>query len=433
MPFSRSRVFYGWWIVAISALGLFFSAPTIAVYSYSVFLKAVSEDFHVGRGAVAMAFTFHNLCAAACIPIIGYMIDRFGAKRIIVPATVLVGLTALSAKLIGADLWQYYIFYIALGILEAASGPLPFSAIISRWFDRKRGLALGMMSFGSGLAAIAYPPIAQLLITHFGWRSAYSIFGASILLAPILFLTVFLKEDPGRKGLFPDGVAPVMPSSASGSQAAGLDWREIWPSRTFWLLIAAIFLAGCSVHGCVLHLAAMLSDRGFSPQAAANAVSIIGVAMLFGRTGSGYFLDRFFGPRVCAVLFGQSAVGIAVLATGASGLLAIVAAFMVGLSFGAEVEVIAFLVSRYFGLRCFGLAYGFGFSSFVLAGALGVYMMGAGFDRTHAYTEPLFLALLAMILATILFTRLGPYRFVAGSVTAPSVTAATPRPEEVAL
>lgn len=433
MPFLRRGVFYGWWMVAVAALGLFFSAPAIAVYSYSVFLKAVAQDFHAGRGAVAVAFTLHNLCTALCIPVVGYMIDRFGAKRIVVPATALAGLAALFAKLIGPALWQYYVFYIALGILGPASGPVPYSAIISKWFDRRRGLALGLMSFGSGLAAIVYPPVAQRLIAQFGWRSAYSILGVGILVVPILFLTVFLKEDPGSKGLFPDGVVPVDRSSVPGSGIAGLDWHQIWRSKTFWLLIAAFFLAGASVHACVLHLAALLSDRGFSPQAAANAVSIIGAAMLIGRTGSGYFLDRFFAPRVCAVLFGQSAVGIAILAMGSSGVPAILAAFMVGLAFGAEVEVIAFLVSRYFGLRSFGLVYGFGFSSFVLAGALGAYMMGAGFDRTHSYTAPLFVVLVAMMLATLLFTRLGTYRFAPASFAISRATAVTALAEEEAL
>jgi MFS family permease len=158
--------------------GALFHEPTIAVYSYSVFLKAVSQDFHVGRGAVALAFTFHNLCTASLTPIIGYMIERFGAKRIVVPATALVGLTAIFAKLIGAALWQYYVFYVALGVLGPAAGPVPYSAVISRWFDRKRGLALGLMSFGSGLAAIGYPPVAQLLIAQSGWRSAYAIWVA---------------------------------------------------------------------------------------------------------------------------------------------------------------------------------------------------------------------------------------------------------------
>jgi hypothetical protein len=147
--------------------------------------------------------------------------------------------------------------------------------------------------------------------------------------------------------------------------------------------------------------------------------------MLLGRTGSGYFLDRYFAPRVCAVLFGQSAIGIAVLSAGASGPLAIVAAFMVGVAFGSEVEVIAFLASRYFGLCSFGVAFGFGFSSFVFAGALGAYIMGAGFDRTHSYTAPLLLMFFAMLLATILLTRLGPYRFAAPSSVALRVPAIT--------
>jgi len=97
LPSSHTRVFYGWWVVAIAALGLFFSEPTIGVYSFSVFLKAVSKDFHVGRGAIALAFTFHNICTALVTPIVGYMIDRFGAKRVVVPATALVGITAICA------------------------------------------------------------------------------------------------------------------------------------------------------------------------------------------------------------------------------------------------------------------------------------------------------------------------------------------------
>ena len=418
---SHSHIFYGWWVVAVAALGLFFSEPTIGVYSFGVFLKAVSQDFHVGRGAVALAFTLHNICTASVTPLVGYLIDRFGAKRVVVPATVLVGVTAICAKLIGAPLWQYYLFYLVLGVLGPASGPVPYSAVISKWFDRHRGLALGCMSLGSSLAAMAYPPVAQNLIEHVGWRSAYAILGAGILLAPVLILLVFLKGDPRREGFLPDGAVLVDSHAAFSFPAEGLVWHQVWPSRTFWLLITAVFLAGCSAHACVLHLAALLSDRGTSPKAAAISVSIIGLAMLFGRTGSGYFLDRFFAPRVCGLLFGQSTIGIAILATGASGSLAIAAAFMVGLAFGSEVEVIAFLVSRYFGLRSFGTIYGFGFSSFVLAGALGTYLMGAGFDRTHSYTAPLLFFFFAMLLASFLFTRLGPYRYAARSSSVSSV------------
>jgi len=414
MNSTRTHLFYGWWIVAVTAVCLLFSEPTVAVYSFSVFLKAVSQDFHAGRGAVSLAFTIHNLCLATISPFVGRLIDRFGIRRVVLPSALLVGLVIISAKWIGSSLSQYYLFYLAMGCIGPGTGVVPYSAVISRWFDRHRGLALGLMSFGSGIAAMLYPPIAQRLIGLYGWRSAYATFGTAILVIPFLVLWFFLKEDPSQMGLFSDGIVPSDPQATTDRKLPGLVWSQIWSAGTFWLLVCTFFLAGASAHACVLHLAAMLSDRGASAQAAANAVSIIGVAMLVGRTGCGYFLDRFFAPRVCAALFGQAALGIALLASGVSGSLGILAGFMVGLAFGAEVEVIAFLVSRYFGLRSFGLAYGVGFSSFVLAGAAGTYIMGAGFDRAHSYTAPLIFFFFLMLFAAFLFTRLGPYRFAAG-------------------
>ncbi|GAC1636535.1 MAG: MFS transporter [Candidatus Acidiferrum sp.] len=415
MNSTRPRIFYGWWIVLVTAFCLFFSEPTVAVYSFSVFLKAVSQEFHAGRGAVSFAFTIHNLCMATLSPFVGRLIDRFGVRRVVLPGAILVGLVIVSAKWIGSSLSHYYLFYLALGSLSPATGVVPYSTVISRWFDRHRGLALGLMSFGSGIAAMVYPPMAQRLIALFGWRSAYAILGLAILIIPFFVLFLFLKEDPRREGLFPDGIAPADQRASSTRRIEGLAWSEIWITGTFWLLVAAFFLAGASAHACVLHLAAMLSDRGDTPQAAANATAVIGFAMLFGRTGSGYFLDRFFAPRVCMILFGQSALGIALLAAGAAGPLGILAGFMVGLAFGAEVEVIAFLVSRYFGLRSFGAAYGAGFASFALAGAFGAYTMGVGFDRTHSYSAPLVFFFCAMLVSAILFKRLGPYRFAVSS------------------
>ena len=427
---AHSRIFYGWWIVAVTAVCLLFSEPTVAVYSFSVFLKAVSQDFHASRGAVSLAFTIHNLCMATISPFVGRLIDRFGIRRVVLPSALLVGLVIISAKWIGSSLSQYYLFYLALGCIGPGTGVVPYSAVISRWFDLHRGLALGLMSFGSGIAAMLYPPIAQRLIGLYGWRSGYAIFGSAILVIPFLVLWLFLKEDPREIGLFSDGIVSSHTRAATDRKLSGLVWSQIWTTGTFWLLVCAFFLAGASVHACVLHLAAMLSDRGASAQAAANATSIIGAAVIVGRTGSGYFLDRFFAPRVCAVLFGQSALGVALLASGASGLLGILAGFMVGLAFGAEVEIIAFLVSRYFGLRSFGLVYGVGFSSFVLAGAAGTYVMGAGFDRTHSYTAPLLFFFFFMLIAAFLFSRLGPYRFAAGAF--PESPALSPLLPEVA-
>jgi MFS family permease len=176
-------------------------------------------------------------------------------------------------------------------------------------------------------------------------------------------------------------------------------------------MVLAFFLVGASVHACVLHTAAILTDLGSTAQAAALGSSLVGVALLVGRVGSGYFLDRFFGPRVAIFFFGGVAIGIALLWIGGSREVALVGAFLVGLGMGAEVDIIAYLTSRYFGLRAFGEIYGYAFGAFALAGGVGTFLMGAGFDLTGSYRTPLAGFFAATLVAIVLITRLGPYRY----------------------
>jgi MFS family permease len=176
-------------------------------------------------------------------------------------------------------------------------------------------------------------------------------------------------------------------------------------------MVGAVFLVGASVHGCVLHLAPMLSDQGVSPQRVALAITVLGSALMIGRVLSGYLLDRFFAPRVAMCIFGAAACGIVLLRAAAGTQLVFPAAFLIGLGMGAEVDIIAYLTSRYFGLRAFGEIYGYAFASYTLAGALGPWFMGLGFDRFGSYSFILVGLFLATLIAVVLLTRLGPYRF----------------------
>jgi MFS family permease len=126
---------------------------------------------------------------------------------------------------------------------------------------------------------------------------------------------------------------------------------------------------------------------------------------------TGYLLDRFFAPRLAAVFFGGVAVGIGLLWMSDTTATVLIGAFLVGLGVGAEVDIIAYLISRYFGLRSFGQIYSFAFGAFLLAGALGPLLMGAGFDWTGSYRAPLAVFFIASLVATSLMTRLGPYRY----------------------
>lgn len=406
---GHRRIFYGWWVVLTSAVGLFWGVP-IGVYSFSVFLRPVMQEFHVGRAAVSLAFTVQLFVAALCTPFMGLLLDRYGARKVILSFSALFGAVLLSNKGFSGSLLQFYFFYAGLGLFVHGMGPVPYGYVISHWFDRRRGLALGLMMLGIGGGAIIMPSLAQQLIGRFGWHRAYAILGAAVWFIALPTVAALLKERPQDIGLLPDGAQTLEPATKIKVAPQGMLAADAWRTGTFWLLASSFFLVSAAVQGCVVHLAAMLSDRGISAQTAALGSSLIGAAVLIGRVGIGYLLDRVFAPRLAALCFAASAVGMGMLWLGDTRM-AFVGAFLVGFGLGAEVDLIPYLTGRYFGLAAFGKIYSSAFAAFALAGALGPLIMGAGFDKTGSYREPLILFFAATLVAAVLMVRLGPYRY----------------------
>jgi MFS family permease len=408
---ERPRFFYGWWIVVVSAIGLGLGYAPIIVYSFGVFIKPLTQELHSNRAGISLAFTLANLLQSVSSPLAGRLADRFGARRVILLSTVILAVLLVSSHLVLAKLWDFYVFYGLLGFVGSGPAPIPYVKVISRWFDRRRGLALGLTMFGIGSGAILMPALAQRLIARLGWRSTYMVIGLLVLVVSVPVVAFFLKESPEEMGLLPDGAIAARQAAERQNTREGMAWSDARRSKAFWLMVGAIFLVGASVHGCVVHLVPLLSDQGVSSNRVALATSLLGSALLIGRVGSGYLLDRFFAPRVALCLFGAAACGIAVLRMGAASGLVLLAVFLIGLGMGSEVDIIAYLVSRYFGLRAFGEVYGYAFAFYVLAGALGPWLMGLGFDRSGSYGSVLVGFFLATLLAVVLMTRLGPYRF----------------------
>jgi MFS family permease len=410
-------------MVFVSAIGLFLGAPLL-VFSFSVFFKSLVVDFHASRAEVSFAFSLLNFVGALWLPVTGMLIDRFGAKRVILPSTILYGLVLIVALWVGSSLWQLYLLFALLGItFTSGAAPVPYGVVISHWFNRSRGLALALAMMGIGIGSIAVPIFAQRLIAMFGWRSAFAIFGALVLLIPLPVLKIFLLNDPGQRGLRPDGDEKAQDTMLPVLQKQGVSWRAIWHDPPYWMMICIFSLAGASVHGAVLHMAAIFTDRGVSVERAALATSLVGAAVMAGRLASGYLLDRIFAPRVAMLFYGAGALGIGILCLGNAGVPALIGAFLVGAGMGAEVEVMGYMISRYFGLLAFGSSFGHAFAAFMISGSVGVLLMGAGYDRFHSYTAPLGVLCGAMLLSVMLLTRFGPYRY--------GVEAETSRPAEV--
>jgi MFS family permease len=412
---TQHKILYGWWIALTGALALFLSTVTIVIFPFGIFARAIAQEFHVGRAKISLAFTIHGLTAALCFPLAGRLVDKYGPRRVLIPSMAVLGLILVSGRFLSGSLWQLYVFYFALGAVAGSAGAMSYTVVISHWFDRRRGLALSIMMAGMAIEAIVIPPVAQRLVQALGWRISYSVFGIAILLIPLPLVIALLKETPESMSLLPDGATGDHASEPSAGHEIGLTLGEAVHTSAFWVMACVFFLVTASVHACFVHLPAILPDRGATAQVAALASSLFGVGMFIGRLGCGYLLDVFFAPRVSAALFGAVAAGLAFLAVGHAIWPAFIGALLVGLGLGAETDIIAYLVSRYFGLRSYGAIFGWIWAVFGLSGGLGAFLMGVGFDKTGSYVVPLTGFVTASALATLLIMSLGPYRYCVGA------------------
>ncbi len=396
---KETRSFYGWVVVATSALGLLLGVFPIFVSSFTVFFPVFVREFHAVRGAVSLTFTICSTVTACMAPAAGRLCDRIGARPVILTSLLLFGSALIAAALIGSQLWELYLFALVLGVAAPGTNSIPYGLVVSRWFNHRRGLALGLMMIGIGLGAIVTPPLARMLIAWYGWRAAYARFGWAALLLAMPTVAIFLKE------------RPHLPSSQSReSDTEGWPWREVRVNRDFWLMIVAFALVSASVQACFIHLTQIMADHGATADVAALAASVGGAALLAGRVATGYFLDRYSGPGVARLIFASAALGIALLTLRASAAM-FAGAFLSGLGLGAEADIIAYLLGRYFGLRSFGTAFGFAFGSFVLAGGIGPLFMGMVSDHAGSYRIALIAFCMATAFAAALVGRLGAYRF----------------------
>ncbi|CAN5689518.1 MFS transporter [soil metagenome] len=403
------KIFYGWWNVLAVGVGLFLGYVPIIGFTFSVFFKPLSQEFNWSRAEISLAFSLSLLVLSFALPLTGRLVDRFGARKVILSSVLFFGLALISFYFLSASLWHLYAIYLALGLVGSGTSPVPYYNVITHWFDKKRGLALGLAMAGAGLSESVMPSLAQALIASVGWRAAYVLIGLIVIAVTIPVVGLFLKERPQSMGLLPDGKM-IANFAEEFSAVQGMSGREVWRSGTFWLMCVALFLVSMSLTGCLVHMVPLLTDRGIAARSAAFAVSLIGGASLLGRLGTGYLLDRLFAGNVAACLFCGAALGVLLLWGEIAGGLAFVAAFLVGLGMGAEGDIMAYMVSRYFGLRAYGEVYGYVLAIYTLGAVVGPLLMGINFDLMGSYRLVLVTFSLATLVGAILITQLGPYR-----------------------
>ncbi len=389
-----------WWVVLGAFLGLIVNQGAITFYAFAIFLKPVSDDLGVSRGTLSSAVGLLLAVFAVFVPVMGGVIDRFGVRTVLLPMIVLVALATASLSLLRASPFILYPLFALQGLFATCQVPIGYAKVITAWFDRDRGLALGIAVAGAGLGVALVPQFVAFLIASHGWRAAYVGLGAGILLVAFVPVALFIREPPSAK------TAP-----RSAPRAPGISVGEAVRQPQFWIIDIAFFLATVAINGTLAHVVALLTDRGVPAATATGALSVAGLAIIAGRIVSGYCVDRLFAPHVTVAVLGAPIAGIALLMSGAAGVAPFAGTVLCGLGIGAEIDLMAFLVGRYFGLRAFGAIYGLMFATFAIGSGLGSFLMGACFDLAGSYRPMLGAFVAVLVAACLLIARLGPYRY----------------------
>ena len=407
-----SGIFYGWWNVAASAVGMATGAAMFTAFAFGVFVLPLEQTFGWTRGEISLALTVTTSTNVFVSPLVGTLMDRFGVKRVLVPSIVFTALVVASLSQLTSSLWHFYLMYLLLPLLGSGTLPQSYSRVIVAWFMERRGLALGLSLAGYGIGATMLPNVSQSLIDGIGWRNAYLALGGVLLLIALPVVAFVLRETPEEMGLAIDGGRHDDPidSASAGDDALGFTGAEAARTRDYWLILISFLLVGIVIPAVLTHLVPMLADRGVDATSAATFMGSLGAGMLVGRILSGILMDRFFAPYVVMLFLAGLIVGLVVLVVVDTGPLLFVSTILVGLAMGAEMSEIAYLCSRYFGLRSFGQIYGVMFSAFMIGGAIGPAALGLYYDRYGTYDGALYPLPVMAAAATLLMAFLGPFR-----------------------
>ena len=382
-----------WLLVLVCAVGIGVGVSSLPFYTQGLFIEAWIADFGWTRAQASLGILGSTLALAAVLPFIGSIVDRYG---LVTPVMIsLLGLS-LAYVLLGMfvqSIATFVILAMLQAILGSASSPLAYTRAINAVFNKQRGLALGVALSGAGVAATFGPTLISNAIDAFGWRGAYYAMALFTLVVGAVIVLVLSRLNGAKTAVNID------------MEAAKRDFLVAKASRTYWTIMAAIFCLSLGLGGLMIHFVPILLDVGFATNAAVKIAGVIGIAVVLGRLLVGFAVDRIFAPRVAIAILLACISGVLALALLGS-VVAVPAAFVIGFSVGAEVDLIGYLVARYFGMHAYGQIYGRQYSTFLIATGLSPVILGAVRDATGTYTASLFTAAAFMVISAALFAKL---------------------------
>jgi MFS family permease len=384
-----------------SWLGLFFGPNAMVSAPMSLFMVPVASEFHLDRATVSAILLLSPITTAILTPFGGRILDRMGFRRTLLLALVVFGVCSMSRGL-AQNPWQLAVTFALVSVGTALNSSVGYSKLITLWFTRNRGLVLGLaVALGAGAGSALAPQIIRPLIHAYGWRWAYILSGAFILVVVLPLMALLLREPPAR----------ALDAHGQVVSDQGLTRAEALRTHTFWFLLFAVFLASMALIGTNAHAVPMLTERGFDARIAVTEISVFFIGGVIGQMSCGIVADRIDSQFVVAPYYALGLAGLLIVHTTTSATALLPGAFIMGLGQGAEIAFAAYLTSRYFGVKAYGAIYALYFGASNAGIATGLLLMGIVHDHAGSYRPMALIFGAALGVATVLVAFMGPYRY----------------------
>ncbi|WP_350284594.1 MFS transporter [uncultured Croceitalea sp.] len=412
MNFSNLKEFkFGWPVILSSTFGIGLGMSPLPFYTIGVFAIPLTKKFGWGMDTVMGGLTVFTIAALIASPLVGYIADKIGARKTALWSLALFGITFVAFSLNTGSPVLYYALWGLLAFVGAGTLPMTWTRAINNWFNENRGLALGLSLLGTGLFGSMAKLYAFSLIDSFGWKTAYLGVGLLPLLIALPIAYFFFRDTDDPK--VADKVARLRSTIPSHAKVTrdGMSVAQALRDWRFWLLAFCFILISFAVGGPIPNLEKMLGNKGFEVSDAVILASAIGYAVLVGRLVGGYLLDRFWAPAVAFVLLSIPALSCYLLqGADLSYSNALIAVIILGFGAGVEYDLMAYLVSRYFGMKNYAAIYGFLYGFFAMGAGFGPVIFGKFFANTGSYDTILGYAMIAFLVGSFPLLLLGKYR-----------------------
>ena len=410
MTRSEAELAQRWPLIMAPCIGIVSSSFVLPYYSIGALLTPVTEEFGWSRAQFQAAILFSSGLGALTSPLIGWLNDKYGPRRVALPSMIGLSLGLFTASQIQGQLWMLFLAYGMMALLGAGTIPVTWTRAIATSFFKRRGLALGLALTGTGICASIAPHYTVWLTDHYGWRGAY----VGLALVPLVLawpMLYFLF-----KPLDTHCDAELEEPDTKAALENGLTLGEAVRGYRFWILLLSILFAYQGFSGIGPNLLPSLTDDGFSRDQAASVQSVFGISIIVGRVVVGYLVDRFWAPGVAAFCLAIPAAGAAMLHGSQTFETAALAAFLIGFAAGAELDLMAFLAARYFGLAHYAKIYSILYATLAVCSGTAPMIFASVYDATGSYDLGYSVASVLFLVSVVLILMLGRYpkEFAAG-------------------